>query len=226
MRDPYSISSKIWGPRSVYLRMRSHIFDSKHDGRVSTKQRETRIQHCMSLRHKMPKSPHPQGFETSSSDALSMDLRDYLTRKRNIHQIAPDVTASSSSQQYSLIAIATFRQINLQFSAGYQRLQTQPRDNDPRKRDHSLTSSSQKWLQRWCGWVPRQASPSGSNWLLVSKSRMLIGLQVWRMPLPNLKGSTDTLRPTWKQIPQSTIVCWPGELRWMMSTLPSSSPGL
>ena len=73
----------------------AHVSNYKCDGRVSAprkvrisiKQRDTRVQHGMSSRHKMPKSPHPQGFETSSSDVLSTDLRDYLTRKRSVHQI-------------------------------------------------------------------------------------------------------------------------------------------
>jgi len=60
---------------------------AQHEVHVSTKKHEMRVQHCMSSRHKMPKSPHPQGFEASFLDASSMDLRDYLTRKRSIHQI-------------------------------------------------------------------------------------------------------------------------------------------
>ena len=56
---------------------------------VSTKQRETCIQNGMSSRHRKPKSPHPQWFEISSSDVSTADLRDYLTRKKSVHQITP-----------------------------------------------------------------------------------------------------------------------------------------
>jgi len=37
------------------------------------------------------------------------------------------------------------------------------------------------------GQISHQASPRKSNWLLARRSRMLIGLQVWRMFLSNLK---------------------------------------
>ena len=35
------------------------------------------------------RSPHPYGFEASSSDTPAMDLRDYLTWKYSAHQITP-----------------------------------------------------------------------------------------------------------------------------------------
>jgi len=74
----------------------ARVFKSKHDGRVlapckvrvSTKQRETHVQHCMFSRQNA-KKPSPPGFEASSSDVPSTDLRDYLIRKRSVHQIAP-----------------------------------------------------------------------------------------------------------------------------------------
>ena len=56
---------------------------------ISTKKRETRIQNGMSSRYKQPKSPHPHGFEASSSDVPATDLRDYLTMKKSVHQITP-----------------------------------------------------------------------------------------------------------------------------------------
>ena len=34
-----------------------------------------------------PKSPHPRGFEASLSDTPVIDLKDYLIKKRSIHQI-------------------------------------------------------------------------------------------------------------------------------------------
>ena len=55
---------------------------------------------------------------------------------------------------------------------------------------------------------------------------MLIGLQVWRMFLLNLKGSTDILGPARELSPQSTKVYWLGGLRWMMSTPPLSNSSL
>ena len=33
--------------------------------------------------------PNPHGFKTGSSDTLSTDLRDYLIKKKNVHQITP-----------------------------------------------------------------------------------------------------------------------------------------
>jgi len=35
------------------------------------------------------RSPHPHGIKASSSDTPAMDLMDYLTQKKSIHQIAP-----------------------------------------------------------------------------------------------------------------------------------------
>jgi len=60
-----------------------------HEVCVSTDKHEVRVQTGMSLRHTEPKSPHHHGFEASSSDVLVMDLRDYLIRKRSVHQINP-----------------------------------------------------------------------------------------------------------------------------------------
>jgi len=57
--------------------------------RFSTKKCETDVHNGMSSRHKKPKNPHPHGFEVCSSDVPAMDLRDYLTRKRSVHQITP-----------------------------------------------------------------------------------------------------------------------------------------
>ena len=68
--------------------------------------------------------------------------------------------------------------------------------------------STQSWLWTWWGRVPRQVSPRGSNWLSAQRSQMLIDLQVWRMFLSNLKGSTDILRSVQEQSLQSTTICW------------------
>jgi len=97
MQDPRSTISKTRGPCStcsecearVANSKRDSLFSTKYEIRVLTKQHETRVQHCISSRHKMPKNSHPQGFEASSSDAPSTDLRDYLISKSSIHQIAP-----------------------------------------------------------------------------------------------------------------------------------------
>ena len=56
---------------------------------VSIKKHETCIQNSMSSRHKKPKSPHPYWLEACSSDISITDLRDYLIKKRSIHQITP-----------------------------------------------------------------------------------------------------------------------------------------
>jgi len=60
-----------------------------HEIRFSTKKHEARIQKGMSLRHTEPKSPHPYGFEASSSNAPATDLRDYLIRKKSVQKITP-----------------------------------------------------------------------------------------------------------------------------------------
>ena len=96
----YSAYSRTWF---------SHFFNSKRETRVlrqtqptlevrisiprevyvSTNKHEIRIQNGMYLRHKEPKSPHPHGVWASSSDIPATDLRDYLTKKRSVHQITP-----------------------------------------------------------------------------------------------------------------------------------------
>ena len=70
------------------------------EARVSIKKHETRIQNGMSLRHIKPRGPHPQGFEASSSEVPMTDLRDYLRRKRNVHQI----TQITPQCHYELLA--------------------------------------------------------------------------------------------------------------------------
>jgi len=57
--------------------------------RVSIKEREECIQTGMSLSHKEPKNPHLHGFKVTSSDVPATDWRDYLKRKRSVHQITP-----------------------------------------------------------------------------------------------------------------------------------------
>ena len=52
----------------------------QHEVRVSSKKRETHVRLT---------SPHLQRFKASPSEVPSTDLRDYLTRKRSVHQIAP-----------------------------------------------------------------------------------------------------------------------------------------
>jgi len=155
-----------------------------------------------------------------------MDLRDYLIRKRSIHQIAPRCHCEQLISTILSDCHCGFQINKPSILAGCQRLQTQPRDDDPGRRNHSPMLSTQKWLQTWWSRVSHQASPKGSNWLLVQKSQMLISLQVLRMFLSNLKGSTDTLESIREQLAQSTLVCWLGGLRWIISTPPSSNLGL
>jgi len=75
----------------------------KRDSHVHTTQREvcvlqqtlpkceakTRVQPQMARIKANPKSPHPQGFETSPLNTPATDLRDYLTKKMSVHQITP-----------------------------------------------------------------------------------------------------------------------------------------
>jgi len=55
--------------------------------RVSSQKCKIHVQSGMSLKHTKLKSPHPEGFEASPLDTRATDLRDYLTKKRSIHQI-------------------------------------------------------------------------------------------------------------------------------------------
>ena len=80
-------------------------------------------------------------------------------------------------------------------------------------------------MHTWWAWVPHQASPRGSNWLLVHRSRMLLDVQVWRMFLSNLKGFIDTLGPTWEQSPSRLQSVSQG-IRRRMTALSSSNAGL
>jgi len=57
--------------------------------RVLSQKRKVRVQSGLSLKHTELKIPHPQGFETSPLDTPATDLRDYLTKKRSVHQITP-----------------------------------------------------------------------------------------------------------------------------------------
>jgi len=78
VQDPRSIGSKTRGRVLSVSECEARVSDSKRDGhvstqrdgRVSTKQRETRVQHCMSSRYKTSKSPQPQGFETIPKEEI------------------------------------------------------------------------------------------------------------------------------------------------------------
>ena len=143
----------------------------------------------MSSLHKMPKSPHPQGFEASSSDALSTDLRDYLTRKRSVHQIALRCHCKQFISAVLFNCHCDFQTNEpLIFS-----LLTAISDSAKRRRSRKKKSFSDvEYLEEtdnMVGLVLHQVRPKRSNWLLVQRSHMQIGLQVWRMFLSNLKGS-------------------------------------
>jgi len=58
-------------------------------------------------------NPHPHRFEVSSSDTYAIDLSDHLTRKRRVHQIAPNAAISDSLQQCSLSAIVALIRVGL-----------------------------------------------------------------------------------------------------------------
>jgi len=55
--------------------------------RVSSQARKVLVQFGKSLKHIELKSPHPKRFEASPLDTPTMDLRDYLTKKKSVHQI-------------------------------------------------------------------------------------------------------------------------------------------
>ena len=90
------------------------------------------------------KSPHPQGFEASSLDVPSTDLRNYLTRKRSIHQITPQC-------HYKRLISAVLLDCHCDFQITkpsiFSRLSVASHSAKRRwseRRSHSLTTGSQK----------------------------------------------------------------------------------
>ena len=112
----------------------SHV-STQREVRVSTRKCETRVQ---------PKSPHLQGLESSSSDVPSNDRRNYLTRKRSVHQITPRCHCEQLISAVLLDYHCGFQTNKLLAFSWLSRLQNQPKDNDPRRRNHSPISSTQK----------------------------------------------------------------------------------